>query len=341
MRKICTKYLLSILALLLCGCVENDVLIDYSAQKENKEKPIGFSGCFINNALTRHANELYEHLPSMGVWAWCTGMSGVSELVFDNQQVDYNADSLRWEYAPLKYWREACDYDFYAYAPHEVSQNDAQVSIDAQSRGISISGAHLYGHNLQDTPTDSVKELFRNTPDVDWMLARNGQHAVGEAGLKVEFIMQHLLSKLNISVKADEELLNRPCISGLSVDSVVVGALPAQGDFVQNATPQEWTAYDTTLYIKGTRACELGAKPMYVMESLVFPQEVSEDAMVTLYYTYHFSDNNHEHCCFRVPLSDAFAAFVSSRSYTIAFTISPKRIVFDTGVSHWEKYENL
>lgn len=341
---------LCVLSLLgLCACAESDVLIDISPESKKSEVPIGFSGSYVDHALTRHSSQLSTHLSSMGVWGWRSGLREKASLCFDDQAVTYNADSAYWEYAPIQYWREACDYQFCAYAPHQASQSDAVVSIDSATQMISIRGVRLNGHNLQSTPCDSTKELFRDTPDTDWMVARAGQKAVGAAGMDVEFMMQHLLSKLNICIQADTALLNKPFLSALTLDSIVVGALPAQGDFVQQlkhtpiindpaeAAINEWMAYDSTLYIKGTRACEISAEPTYLIESLVIPHHVGQAPKVTLYYSYHFINGSHEQCRYRIALNEAFERFVSGRSYTIRFTISPRRIVFDTGVCQWEE----
>lgn len=347
------KYWYTYLALsltLLCSCVESDVLIDIPAETTTREVPIGFSGSYVDHALTRHSSKLSTHLSTMGVWGWRTGMRDNATLTFDDQKVTYNPDSARWEYAPLQYWREGCQYRFCAYAPHQ-SETDAVVSIDSATQRISISNVSLHGHNLQHIPTDSTKELFRDTPDTDWMIARAGQHAVGAAGMDVEFMMQHILAKLNVRIKADTALVNSPRLAQLTADSIVVGALPAQGDFVQQLTHtpilndpdeaaiEEWTAYDSTLYIRGTHAGAITARHTYVIEALVVPQTITARPTVTLYYTYHFANGCQEQCRYRMPLSDAFSRFAPGHSYTLTFTISPKRILFDTGVSNWE--ENL
>ena len=342
-------YLCCIALVGLCACAESDVLVDISPAKEKGEMPIGFSSSFVDHALTRHANELNVHLSSMGVWAWRSGyLKDSARLVFDDQDIYYNNDSAYWEYSPLQYWREGSYYEFCAYAPHQSMQSDARVSIDSATQMISIRGARLYGYNLQNAPCDTVKELFRDTPDVDWMVARAGQTAEGKAGMDVEFMMQHLLSKLNVRIKLDKALLNKPYISKITADSIVIGRLPAQGDFVQQlkhspiisdpaeAGVQEWTAYDTTLYIKAQSDYALGEKALYIVESLVIPQEIDRGPKITLYYSYHFTNGCQEQCRYRLRLQEAFPRFISGRSYTLTFTISPKRIVFDTGVSGWE-----
>lgn len=341
-------YLWSLGVVLLSSCAKSDMLIDTPAETKSRQTAIGFTGCYVDNALTRHANALCEHLPTMGVWGWCNGMWDDNTLVFDNQAVAYNNDSTRWEYNPLKYWREECQYTFCAYAPHQ-GDSGAEVSVDSATHMIHIHHVTLHGHNLQDTPTDTVKELFRDTPDTDWMVARAGQAAVGEAGMDVEFMMQHVLAKLNIRIKADTTLLHKRYITHLTADSIVVGTLPAQGDFNQQLTHtpilsipeeanvEEWVAYDSTLYIRGTHACEITDTPTYLVESLVIPQHIADTPTVTLYYSYHFANGRTEECTYSMPLTDAFSRFISGHNHTLTFTLKPHRIVFEAGATDWEK----
>ena len=344
-----TTYLWSICLALLCGCAENDMLVDIpEVANSQRVVPISFVGSYVDHAATRHSNQLCQHLPTMGVWGWRTGLNETNTPVFADQLVAYNADSARWEYSPLQYWHEGCDYTFSAYAPHQ-GQTDAEVSIDPQSHMISIHHVTLHGYNLQDQPTDSVYELFRDTPDTDWMVARAGQKVVGLAGTSVEFDMQHILAKLNVRIKVDSTLMRMRCISHITADSIVVGTLASQGDFDQqlNHTPvlidpaeavlNEWTVSDTTQYIKGTHACVIKNTPTYLVESLVLPQYISPQATVTLYYRFHFGNGHTEECRYRVPLTEAFTRFVPGHNYTLTFTISPERIIFEAGSADWEK----
>lgn len=348
MKKHWTTYLLGICALLISSCTEREVLIDIPTIAANREVPISFSGCHVDHAATRHASALREHLSTMGVWGWRNGVWDDNTLVFADQAVTYNPDSTRWEYTPLQYWREKCHYTFCAYAPHQQG-TDCTVSIDDNTHMISIDHITLHGCNLQDTPSDSVKELFADSSDTDWMVARAGQTAVGEAGMDVEFMMQHILGKLNIRIKECEELAIRPYLSSITADSIVIGALPANGNFCQQLTHtpiisdpaeadiQEWTAYDTTLYIRGTHACEVTLTPTYLVESLVVPHHTSPTSTLTLYYSYHFKDGHNEECSYQMPLSEAFTRFVSGYNHTLTFTVCSKRIEFEAGADDWEK----
>lgn len=347
MRKHWKTYLWSICLALLGGCSEQDVLVDTPAMAYSRVMPISFVRSYVDNAATRHSNELCQHLPTMGVWGWCTDLEEPETPVFTDQLVSYNPDSVRWEYSPLQYWREGCTYNFCAYAPHQ-QETDAEVSINPETHMISISNVTLHGYNLQDRPTDAVQELFRNTPDTDWMVARAGQSVVGMTGVDVEFVMQHILSKLNVCVKADPAFLKKRNLTYITADSIVVGSLAAQGDFVQQLTHtpvlvdpaeaeiEEWTTRNFTLYIKGTHACEIMDTPTYLVESLALPQYIAPESTVTLYYSFHFANGHKEECRYRMPLGEAFTRFASGYNYTLTFTLKPCRIIFEAGTTDWE-----
>lgn len=348
MNKHLKTYLLSVSTLLICSCAKNDMLVESPPEAGRQNTPICFAGSYVDNAATRHANRLCDHSSTMGVWGWYTDSKKNTTRAFNDQAVTYNPDSTRWEYNPVQYWHEGSQYYFCAYAPHQ-GKTDARVSIDSTTHMISIKGVTLHGHNLQCLPTDSVQELFRNTPDTDWMVARAGQTATGKAGMDIEFMMQHILGKLNILIKANPDLLASANITELTADSIVVGTLAAEGNFTQmlNHTPiisnaeeaakEEWMATDTTLYIRGSHPCAVSTTPTYLVESLVIPQHITSTPIVTIYYSYHYKDGYTEECRYQMPLSDAFSRFASGYNHTLTFTLCPSRIIFEAGATIWER----
>ena len=169
----------------------------------------------------------------------------------------------------------------------------------------------------------------------------------------IEFMMQHILGKLNIRIKECEELAIRPYLSSITADSIVLGALPSHGDFAQQLTHtpiisdpteadiQEWAAYDTTLYIRATHACEVTVNPTYLVESLVLPHHTSPNSTLTLYYSYHFKDGHTEECSYHMPLTDAFSRFVSGYNHTLTFIVCSSRIEFEAGAHDWEEKHDV
>ena len=347
MKKHWYTYLLAIVgALLLGNCAKNDVLNPEPGTDIVRAVPISFKGSYVDHATTRHSCALRDHLPTMGVWGWCTSQADSCTAVFTDQAVVYNPDSARWEYSPLKYWRLGCQYNFHAYAPHH-GQTTAQVSIDTLTHMISIKDVTLHGYNLQQTPTDSVKELFRGTPDTDWMISRSGQTAIGAAGMDIEFTMQHILAKLNIRIRVCPDVLDRPHLDYITADSISVSKLPAKGHFTQKLTHtpitgnpeeaaiEEWTALAPQLRLCCTNGCTLKSTPTYLIESLLIPHQTDEASRVVLHYTLRFTDGHTEQCRYRIPLNQAFTRFVSGYSHTLTFTICSDRITFEAGTSDW------
>ena len=310
--------------------------------------PICFVCSFVDNAVTRHVNELCEHAPSMGVWGWRSSSQETNTPVFLDQQVIHNPDSARWEYSPLQYWREGCSYSFSAYAPHQQNTG-CEVGIDSDTHMLSIKNVTLHGHNLQSTPSNTLQELFRDTPDTDWMIARAGQTAVSDANMGIEFMMQHILGKLNIGIKGDEAIVKSPHVASVTVDGIVVSGLPSRGDFTQQLahTPmlnntdemaiEEWAVRASDLEIECKQPCTLATTPTYLVESLVMPHHIDDTSTVKLYYTYHFTDGVNEQCRYSLPLTKAFSRFVSGYNHTLIFTICPNRIVFEVGTIGWKE----
>lgn len=347
MRKQAFTYLLGIFTLLMGSCVESEVLIDSPEITKGQVTPISFAGSFVDNSATRHTNKLCSHLSTMGVWGWRNGMLDKNTCVYDNQLVCYNSDSARWEYSPLQYWRKDSQYEFCAYAPHQHG-TPSEVSIDNTSHMITINNVTLHGCNLQDTPTPQTLEQFSGTTDTDWMVARAGQTAIGAAGMDVEFMMQHILGKLDIRIKVCPDLLKRPHIDHITADSINVGKLPSHGNFTQQlthtpiiskpeeATINEWKAYSTDLDIKGTHECTLASTPTYIVESLVIPHYIQAESNIELYYSYHYADGHKEQCRYCMPLDEAFTRFVSGYTHTLTFTVCSTRIDFEAGANDWE-----
>lgn len=345
MRNQTFTYLLPLCVLLLSNCAQNDVVVPGLDDPKPREVPICFEGSYVNSA-THNANNLCAHHITMGVWGWCNGMWDNNTLLLNNHTISYIQNSSSWTYNPTLYWTKGGHYTFFAYAPHQ-QQTDASVSIDTQTKMLHINNVVLHGHNLQDTPTDSLKESFFASPDVDWMIDRNGHFAQEAGSMNIVFTLQHILSKLNIRILACNKLMTSSCIAAITADSIIVSALPSQGDFSQQLTDtpdlstsndetiEEWTTHSPHLDIKGTQSGNITNKQTYVIESLLFPHTTSTQSTITIYYTFHYSDGQKEECRYRMPLNEAFERFVSGHSYTITYTIYPDHIDYLTNIIEW------
>lgn len=345
MRNQTFTYLLPLCALLLSNCAQNDVVVPGLDDPKPREVPISFEGNYVNSA-THNTNNLCAHHNTMGVWAWCNGMWNNNTPILNNHIITYNENSSAWTYSPTLLWNKGGHYTFFAYAPHK-HQTDASVSIDSQTKMLQINNVALHGHNLQNTPSNSMKDSFIDSPDIDWMIDRNGHYAQDAESMNIVFTLQHILAKLNISIQACDKLMASSCISAITADSIIVSALPAQGNFSQKLTntpalntpnddtTEEWTTHSPHLNIKGTNPGNITKEATYLIESLLFPHATSTESTITIYYTFHYSDGQKEECRYRMPLNEAFERFVSGHSYTITYTIYPDHIDYLTNIIEW------
>lgn len=350
----------ALMMLLLSGCQDGEVLID-DDDIMPVASAIDFDNGFVDcGVVTRASSVLSDYSSTMGVWGWRSDNTTTDEALFLNHLVSYDAPAQAWTYSPLKYWEMHSTYRFYAYAPHSTAAN-ATVAIDSATGRLTINDVTLVGSNIRSqataAPSSSLINTFAGLADTDWMIDRKGRTAKGSTHMTVQFVMQHILSKLNVRVRTTAALLADPGLSSLVVDSITIDNLAAKGSFVQQLdhTPvidnaadmsvPEWTLDATAAPIALVSAKTVApvAEWTYTLESLALPQAVLDTQSVTLRYTMTFTDGRVEHYIFNTTLADAFGPyteaqgeFVSGNSYTLSFTIGPDVIRFDGGVNDWD-----
>ena len=331
-------------AAFVAAACSTDVLMDNSGRENRQEQTpyaIEFSESLINSSVraTRSGlSGLSDHMTTMGVWGWRSTLDGqiVNETQFRNKQVQFK-DSV-WKYTPKKYWIKDSNYRFYAYAPYTQT-----ASIDSLTGLISINGVRLSGDNLmKDVPSASLSNNFHDSSDIDWMVARGGQTAFGSVMAQVEFTMQHILSKINVSIRFTKGFKDENF--DLVIDSLKIGPLTSGGSFRQIyesntiGDEPEWTPDNTqsdiTLY--SAKNTSVDTIKTYILESLVIPQEIEKSKTVKLYYSYNYSDGRKECSAYVLELGKAFGARLKSGySYDLNLIFEPGRITFDASVSDW------
>jgi hypothetical protein len=340
---------------LLCGlsACSQEVLLDEVQPVAECVDPIVFDNGFVDQVVGTRAvtSQLSDYSSTMGVWGWQT-IEGVSNtLLFSNHPIYFTADE--WTYAPQRYWDTGSVYRFHAYAPHHDSQKGggASVHINVVNYRLSIQGVQLHGDNLQTIPSPQLKKVFSDMlapHDVDWMVARVGQTATGAVHPQVAFTLQHVLAKMNVRLRVSDALAADPHLVALTIDTLAIGSLAAEGDFVQlyddtplaTGTEDEWTVPMGASRITLLREVPFDADNQwhYIMESLLIPQAIPYEAEVRLVYTSTYSDARTEQTTYRVPLREVFTAishFISGNSYTLSFLIAPDAILFDAGMDGW------
>lgn len=332
-------------AVFMAAACSTDVLMDNSGRDSRQEPTpyaIEFSESLINSSVrgTRAGgmSSLSDHMTTMGVWGWRSTLDGqvVNETQFRNKLVQFRDSS--WQYTPKKYWINNSSYRFNAYAPYSQ-----QASIDSLTGLISINGVRLTGDNLmKDVPSASLSNNFCGSSDIDWMVARGGQTAFGGILATVEFTMQHILSKINVSVRFTKGFEDENF--DLVIDSLKIGPLLSGGSFRQIyesntiGDSTEWipdsTQSDITLY--SARNTSVDTIKTYILESLVIPQDIRNAKKVKLYYSYNYSDGRKECSAYVLELDKAFGARLKSGySYDLNLIFEPGQITFDASVSDW------
>ena len=363
------------MALMLGSCQHDDVLVDDPFVSENDNYAIGFDNTFIDHAFATRTGAsvaLSDYVTTMGVWGWRSDNTITDQAQFDDHLVTYNSETAKWQYSPLRYWEPNSTYRFYAYAPHQSeASDDVAVTIDSSTGHISIDGVVLTGTNIQNTPTTAQQYVFSAAAgDIDWMIARAGKtNLSGRLRQTVEFTMQHILSKMNAAVRINDVLAADNDLTAVVVNSLTIGSFVAEGNFTQTLdhTPDATLAADRAAgewTLTGEPALTLssaedavvrqlsddpeeeitGNTYLYIMESLVLPQDVTDTQTLKLCYTLTFSDGRSERYTHVMPLADAFGPekdaggqFLSGYSYTLYFTIGPDVITFDSHVDDWLK----
>lgn len=350
-------YFLLTAGFLLTACEKDGVLIEVI--ETNMENPqnllINFSNGMIDNPVGSRAavSMLSDHSQTMGVWGWQYTPSVDTTRLFNNQIVSYVADESLWTYDPLKYWNRTSSYKFYAYSPHNSTIQNVTVSIDSVTHRISISGITLTGCNNINPDGSYVAGNFSNVTDTDWLIDRAGQESNGLTKGKVTFIMQHILSKLDVRIFRDENVSEDQVVP-VVVDSLRIGNFVCQGNFSQVLTQnplvetptdvaskiQEWTLVDTLprYELNGIQGITIpNHSTTYLIESLLIPQQI-QDQTVEIWYTVGRDGEHQDHNYAKTDLSTLFDRFVSGNSYVLNIVLnkSADLIRFDSGVSEWD-----
>lgn len=349
MKKLFKDISVLMLGGLIAGCQQGDILTEILGQEEGEQQAIGFVGGYIDNPVSTRATvtRLDAHMNSMGVWGWQKTGSDDESLLFNNQAVMYNNEKDKWEYSPVKYWDNKTTYRFFAYAPYESSVTGSNVTFDSDSH-VNITGITLNGDNVmypqaQRGPLNN----FSSVDDVDWLIDRTGQcgtHA--ELGNMVTFNMQHLLAKLTVKMRTSYDNAEVG-MTGVRLDSMRIGDFIGAANFKQqlNHTPTQTDDYASEweinagapLYkIESTRNAGIDTEGLYVLESLIIPQEVTGAQYVDIYYSVEYASDDVERFHYRFTLDQVFDKFMGGSNYTLILTVGADVITFDSGVSDWE-----
>lgn len=339
-------------ATMFAACSQSEVLNEVQVQDE--AQAIGFST--YAGKVTRAENSyetvtdgLYAHHNDFIVWGYKN--TAIDYYVFEGEKVYYNGTA--WTYNNTKYWDKAADfYEFYAAAP-----NNGKWALN---RGTSAQNDDYFTYvnlALEDETHSSTayQESFKTlTKNTDLMIAspKQMQQYQIKGAEKVRFEFNHILSRLNITVKKDANLEKET----IELKSIVVKRLRNTGSFseetaaVAGGTTTRWTTFDYEYNLTGNALNPVTTSPLYVLQSLVIPQiaeyqDVDRDGSddETAPYIYLEYEINGEPYKATYNLSNAFnsaagIAFNEGWQNTLNITINADKIEFEAVVFNWEDY---
>ena len=380
-------FMLALASMMMAACANNDLVDDLV--KEEVPQAIGFetfaqkaTRATENSNANYGENDLSSHHSTFKVWASKKIESQANWLeVYSNTNPGTVTYGTAWVADPLKYWdKAATSYCFYAAAPAEPDW----VYTNATTSDGSTGYLTLTNYVLKGTANDNLatgantalgttwKAKTHDGKDLDLMIAapcsvaNDNYNKATPDKVNMDFI--HILSRLNIAVKATDD--------NIVVKALEVHRLKNKGSFDENAslsngegntpdvlasgTIKRWGTtssvnIDTDVAYKlvgnlGTGpglALTKNATAVYTHEYLIMPQvqtktencvgtgsAPSTDAYIYLEYTV-----NGETYKTYYGLAQAFGvtslAFNEGWQNTLTLTISPATIEFTADAAAW------
>lgn len=348
--------MLAATAALFAACAETDLVNEVNV--ESNSQAIGFST--FAGKVTRAENSaetktqgLEKHHGNFDVWAYKNTMNPA--YVFEDVTVSHKEDGDVWEYTPLKYWDKAAnDYEFYAAAP---SREDWELNRGTSAQDDDYFTLVNFALEDKSIPSTEYTESFKGVTTQDLMIA--SPENVGEAAIlaaqKVNLEFNHILSRLNVTVKKSDVLEKEKVV----LTAISVKNLPNTGSFDESATEigvtsstKRWTTFASYKgKITGIDLASVEKDASYVIQSLVMPQKVAYEAIdrdgtqneaavapyLEIAYTIGGEPFNASY-----NLANAFGAtsdavaFKEGWQNTLNITIDASVIVFDAETYEWD-----
>ena len=328
-------FILSAAVAALASCSNSEVITEVN-EPQVPDKAIAFE-TFSSNATREGAensgqtstNKLEEHHETFKVWGY---KDVQTDYVFNGVTVSYTSPTAEvqsgsWNYSPIHFWdKNANSYEFYACAPATASEATSSFTLNQQTTSpatqandyFTLSEVTLknvtssktdYVHSLKDNQvTNNVNEsgvtssspISYGNANTDYMIANACNVESDQFGSAVQLHFNHILSRLNITVKKGTGLQG----SGIKVklNSLTVNNLVANGKFNESAvsenlasgTNNRWThdnpsyvSYVANPLVKENDAAQgkqdnsnlVESAEKYVLQSLVMPQEVTYESV--------------------------------------------------------------
>ena len=313
-------FILSAAVAALASCSNSEVITEVN-EPQVLDKAIAFE-TFSSNATREDAensgqtstDKLEVHHETFKVWGY---KDVQTDYVFNGVTVSYTdptaeVQSGSWNYSPIHFWdKNANSYEFYACAPATTSDATSSFTLNRQAtssatqandyftlsevtlKNVTSSKAE-YVQSLKDNQvsnsvtesgvTNSTSITYGETgANTDYMIANACKVENTYFGDPVQLHFNHILSRLNITVKKGATLSNTANAT-LNVVSLEVKNMAAKGSFNENTlvtslpegSTKRWTVTkdDTKVTYVANALQDVTDDEKYILQSLVLPQEV-------------------------------------------------------------------
>lgn len=273
------------------------------------------------------------------------------DVVFEGTKVSFSEDA--WNYTPARYWDRSADgYDFYAAAPF----TDKWV-WDAAARKFSYAGFEVTGKSI--APSAAINNAAVFADDTDLMISTDITGYNDYTANKVNFIFNHILSRINIGVAKGENLAD----DNVNLVYVKLFNMNKNGNFnealasgatLQDGTAARWTNA-TAKFTDGVgyeTATPVTSAMNYVYQALCIPQVAAyapcqlngkdiDAATAAPYLNIKYQINDDTFNLY-YNLADLFngagteaLSLNEGWQYTLKLTINPSLIQFDAECYEW------
>ena len=295
--------LLAIIAITAVSCSSNDPVKDF-----NKSEGDAIQFESYAQTLTRAENStnndvwvFFNHHGNFQIWGY-KNTAANNKPVFDGDYVTVTAGTTSGTYnytnSTVRFWdKAATKYEFYAAAPYvENMWTFTAPSNNDQNNGTLATTSTLTGTNLQFTsPSKDLQNSFKSAAgDVDKMIASPCPWT--QIGSTVNLHFNHILSKMNISIRKAESLkewkvtlksFNVYNMKGTGSFNEGAATATTSGSIVRwnndQSTPSGSVTYTSisNWEIANGVGVTNNTDYKYIIESLVIPQNVSWEALAT------------------------------------------------------------
>jgi len=200
----------------------------------------------------------------------------------------------KWTYSPIRFWdKNSNSYEFYAAAPRTENTPKwvLNANTDVQNDDyFTLADVTLSNSTLAST---SYVESMSGQSNTDYMIASPKNVALAYYSQAVQLDFNHILSRLNVTVKKGKNLDAAGDDGKLAITSFSVVNMANKGTFdeskanassdpaLSTGTVARWATPTGSLTYAGNALADVTTTASYIMQSLIMPQTVGYDNTVT------------------------------------------------------------